>query len=149
VTRLHRTIPVIAAAQMLPQVGSAQSSLEEIVVTAKKREQSVQEVPLSIAAFDEKSYRDVTRGMLDGLAAQITNLQAYATNNFLQGVHIRGIGLNEFQGQYDSPVAQHVDEVYVSKPWMNARAFPWRIRPQLQTPAPHRAAPAPRQSRQR
>ena len=118
---LHRTVPAIAAALMLPQVGSAQSALEEIVVTAKKREQSVQEVPLSIAAFDEKSYRDLTRGTLDGLAAQITNLQAYAANTFLQTVHIRGIGLNEFQGQYDSPIAQHIDEVYVSKPWMNAR----------------------------
>jgi outer membrane receptor protein involved in Fe transport len=95
--------------------------LEEIVVTARKREQSVQEVPLSISAFDEESYRDLTRGTLDGLAAQVTNLQAYGTNSFLQSVHIRGIGLNEFQGQYDSPVAQHVDEVYFSKPWMVAR----------------------------
>ena len=120
-TKKHVSISVIAAAVWLPQVGGAQSPLEEIVVTAKKRQQSVQEVPLSIAAFDAESYRDLTRGTLDGLAAQITNLQAYATNTFLQSVHIRGIGLNEFQGQYDSPVAQHVDEVYFSKPWMTAR----------------------------
>ena len=77
------------------------------------------------AAVDRRvrrdSYRELSRGTLDGLAAQITNLQAYATNTFLQSVHIRGIGLNEFQGQYDSPVAQHIDEVYVSKPWMIAR----------------------------
>ena len=121
VNKMHVSVSAIAAALMLPQVGAAQTALEEIVVTAKKREQSVQEVPLSIAAFDADTYRELTRGTLDGLASQITNLQAYATNTFLQSVHIRGIGLNEFQGQYDSPVAQHVDEVYFSKPWMTAR----------------------------
>jgi outer membrane receptor protein involved in Fe transport len=117
----QRTLSAVIALVLLPRLGAAQSGLEEIVVTAKKREQSVQEVPLSIQAFGGDDYRDLTRGTLDGLAAQVTNLQAYATNTFLQSVHIRGIGLNEFQGQYDSPVAQHVDEVYVSKPWMNSR----------------------------
>jgi iron complex outermembrane receptor protein len=121
VNRMHVSVSAIAAALMLPQVGAAQTPLEEIVVTARKREQSIQEVPLSITAFDADTYRELTRGTLDGLASQITNLQAYATNTFLQSVHIRGIGLNEFQGQYDSPVAQHIDEVYISKPWMNAR----------------------------
>jgi iron complex outermembrane receptor protein len=99
----------------------AAADIEEIVVTAQKREQSVQEVGLTISAMDEDTYRDVTRGTLDGLAAQLSNVQAYASNSFLQSVHIRGIGLNEFQGQYDSPVAQHFDEVYFAKPWMVAR----------------------------
>lgn len=120
--RLSQSEPAPSAAQS--STASEQGSsdkLEDIVVTATKRAQSVQEVPLSISAFDAESYRELSRGTLDGLAAQITNLQAYATNTFLQSVHIRGIGLNEFQGQYDSPVAQHIDEVYVAKPWMTAR----------------------------
>ena len=119
--KLRVSISAFAAAPLLLHLGTARADLEEIVVTATKRAQSAQEVPLSIAAFDADSYKDLSRGTLDGLAAQITNLQAYATNTFLQSVHIRGIGLNEFQGQYDSPVAQHIDEVYISKPWMNAR----------------------------
>ena len=121
--RLRGSVLAVVSATLAGTATAQQSSggLEEIVVTARKREQSVQEVPLSISAFDESSYRDLTRGTLDGLAAQVTNLQAYGTNSFLQSVHIRGIGLNEFQGQYDSPVAQHVDEVYFSKPWMTAR----------------------------
>ncbi|MBT8447774.1 MAG: TonB-dependent receptor plug domain-containing protein, partial [Gammaproteobacteria bacterium] len=100
---------------------SSFAQLEEVIVTAQKREESVQDVGLTIEALDEDSYRELTRGTLDGLAAQLTNVQAYATNSFLQSVHIRGIGLNEFQGQYDAPVAQHFDEVYISKPWMVTR----------------------------
>ncbi len=100
---------------------AAVAQIEEIVVTAQKREQSAQDIGLTVEAFDKDSYRELTAGSLDGLAAQLTNVQAYASNSFLQSVHIRGIGLNEFQGQYDSPVAQHVDEVYISKPWMLSR----------------------------
>ena len=95
--------------------------LEEIIVTAQKREQSVQDVGLTIVAFTGEQYRELTRGTLAGLAGQISNLQAYANNTFLESVHIRGIGLNEFQGQFDSPVATHFDEVYIAKPWMKAR----------------------------
>ncbi len=100
---------------------TAFAELEEVIVTAQKREQSVQDVGLTVSVFDEDAFRELTRGTLDGLAAQMSNVQAYAANTFLQSVHIRGIGLNEFQGQYDSPVAQHIDEVYIAKPWMIAR----------------------------
>jgi iron complex outermembrane receptor protein len=117
-----RLVVLTAAAVLLSLTAApARAQLEEIVVTAQKREQSVQELGLSVSAFDERSYRDLTRGTLDGLAAQLTSVQAYGTNSFIQSVHIRGIGLNEFQGQYDSPVAQHIDEVYISKPWMVTR----------------------------
>lgn len=101
--------------------GTAVAQIEEIVVTAQKREQSAQDVGLTISAFDEDRYRELAGGDLDRFAGQLTNVQAYAPHSFLQSVHVRGIGLNEFQGQYDSPVATHVDEVYIAKPWMLAR----------------------------
>lgn len=103
----------------LPTRAAAQ--IEEIIVTAQKLEESAQDIGLTISAFDGDSFRELTGGSLDGLASQLTNTQAYANNTFLQSVHIRGIGLNEFQGQYDSPVAKHIDEVYVAKPWMSSR----------------------------
>ncbi len=116
-------VPVLIASSNVAQAqqGEGAAILEEIIVTAQKREQSVQDVGLSIAAFTDEQYRELTRGTLDGLAAQISNVQAYSTNTYLESVHIRGIGLNEFQGQYDSPVATHFDEVYIAKPWMKAR----------------------------
>ena len=97
------------------------AQIEEIIVTAQKRAESAQDVGLTISAFHGDSYRELTGGTLDGLTSQVPNVEAYLTNTFFQSVHIRGIGLNEFQGQFDSPVAQHFDEVYTSKAWMVAR----------------------------
>ena len=54
-------------------------ALEEIIVTAQKREQSIQDVGLTISAFTGDRYRELSRGTLDGLAAQISNVQAYST----------------------------------------------------------------------
>jgi len=110
-----------AVALALGHAPTAMAQLEEIIVSAQKFEESAQDIGLTISAFDADSYRELTGGTLDGLTSQLTNTQAYANNTFLQSVHIRGIGLNEFQGQYDSPVARHVDEVYIAKPWMSSR----------------------------
>lgn len=117
--RLLGAAPAALIASLIAPPAGAQ--IEEVIVTAQKREQSVQDIGLTITAFDERSYRELAGGDLDRFAGQITSVQAYAPQTFLQSVHIRGIGLNEFQGQYDSPVAQHVDEVYIAKPWMIAR----------------------------
>ncbi len=111
----------LLVALLILQSGVAISEIEEVVVTARKRVEPVHKVGLTIAVMNHDAYRELTRGTLDGLAAQLSNVQAYATNSYIQSVHVRGIGLNEFQGQYDSPVAQHVDGVYISKPWMIAR----------------------------
>lgn len=95
----------LAATITLAVALPAHAVLEEIVVTATKREESAQDIGLSITAFDERDYRELGAGDLDRFAGQVSNVQAYAPGSFLQSVHIRGIGLNEFQGQYDSPVA--------------------------------------------
>ncbi len=102
-------------------VGAHAGRIEEITVVATKREEAAQRVGLAVTALDDKDFRELTAGRLGALANQISNVEAYVTDSFLQSVHIRGIGLNEFQGQYDSPVAQHIDEVYISKPWMISR----------------------------
>ena len=113
--------PVIVFSFFLISSQNGIAQIEEIVVTAQKRAESVQDVGLTITALDETSYRELTGGTLEGLASQISNVEAYASHTFLRSVHVRGIGLNEFQGQYDSPVATHFDEVYIAKPWMAAR----------------------------
>lgn len=97
------------------------AQIDEIIVTAQKREQSIQEVGLSIAAFDEDALRESDGADISRLAAQISNIEAYRPGTMAQSFYVRGIGLNEFNGNFDSPVAVHIDEVYISKPWMISR----------------------------
>ncbi len=94
--------------------------LEEIIVRAQKRDQSAQEIGVSVSVFDAG---DAERFAADigALAGQAPGVEAYGTGSYLQSFFIRGIGLNEFSGNYNAPVAVHKDEVYVSKNWMAAR----------------------------
>lgn len=96
--------------------------LEEIVVTAQKREQSVQDVGLSIQAFGGERLAEAGVNDVVDVAGLATNVQVnYGLgNNYF---NIRGLGLNEFSSNLDAPVAVHVDEIYQSKGFMTGLAL--------------------------
>ncbi|NIB40186.1 TonB-dependent receptor [Pseudomaricurvus alkylphenolicus] len=98
-------------------------SIEEIVVTAQKREQSQQDVGISISAFGEDAIEKLGLGDMEQLAAAIPNLQALDEAAGLPSFRIRGVGLNEFQAGFDSPVGIHLDEVFLSKPFLASMGF--------------------------
>lgn len=98
------------------------AQLEEIIVTAQKREQSMQELGLTVAVFDEKALKELQGDDLFAIGDQLPNVQIYTSAN-LPSFTIRGIGLNEFQASFDSPVGVHIDEVYMSKPFMVSTPF--------------------------
>jgi outer membrane receptor protein involved in Fe transport len=107
---------LLAVAHAMP----AQAQLEEIIVQAQKRAQNIQDLAISVSAFDSEEV--LTFGNdIGALAGQIPNVESYGNGTFLQAFFIRGIGLNEFSGNFNSPVAVHSDEVYISKNWQAAR----------------------------
>ncbi len=98
-------------AAALAQDNQRQSSLEEIIVTAERRAESVLEVPLSISAYS------------DTLREQIGILSIQDMANFAPGVSfnmntdrpsIRGIARQSNFFTLDSPVANYFDGVYTS-----------------------------------
>ncbi|MDH4110008.1 MAG: TonB-dependent receptor [Gammaproteobacteria bacterium] len=104
-------LPVAAAIAQEPQ---EQGRLEEIVVTAQKREQSAQDTPVAVTVLTGDSL--VKLGIESGNdVAQYTPGLAIAP---VQGVgnvpniSIRGVGLNDFRDFNESPSAVYVDEVY-------------------------------------
>ena len=92
---------------------SSAGMLEEIIVTAQKRAESLQDVPISITALsgDQLAKRQV-RGPED-LALSVPNMQ---TNNVLgDGAPIfslRGISMSDFSLAQNGPIATYYDEVY-------------------------------------
>ena len=86
-------------------------ALEEIVVTAQKREENLQSVPMSITALSSKALE--TRGVrnLQDLQALVPSLQAgafYGANL----ITLRGISTGSTSGAEDPSVAMHIDGVY-------------------------------------
>lgn len=103
--------------------GAAEAPMsDEIVVTAQKRAQSVQDIGINITAFGEDELRRSQATDVGSLASQLTGVVATTSVN-LPAFTVRGIGLNEFASNFDSPVAIHVDEVYKSKPFMATVPF--------------------------
>jgi iron complex outermembrane receptor protein len=91
-----------------------QARLDEITVTAQKREQSVQDTPVAVTVLTGDTL--VKMGVDSGNdVAQYTPGLAIAP---VQGVgnvpniSIRGVGLNDFRDFNESPSAVYVDEVY-------------------------------------
>jgi len=71
--------------------------LETIIVTAQKKAESLQEVPISVAAVTSNDLSDLAAARLDGLSGTVPNAQiGYFSNTpNTASVYIRGIGVNE------------------------------------------------------
>lgn len=99
------------------QEASAPSSfqLEEIVVTAQKRQQSAQDVPIAITALTSDAL--AARG-IDNVSALTFEVPTLQVTNFnaVAFVAIRGIGMENTTAGGDPGVALHVDGVYLARP---------------------------------
>ncbi|HEX7038471.1 MAG TPA: TonB-dependent receptor, partial [Pseudomonadales bacterium] len=99
------------------QAGAAPGPLEEIVVTAERRESTVQETALSISAFSEDVM--LARGIQDteGLHFQVPNFYYSEPGQAaIAQIAIRGIGNENVTAGGDPGVAYHFDGVYLGRP---------------------------------
>ena len=111
-----------SALAFLPVIASA-ALLEEVVVTAQKREQSVYDVGISITAFtgdqiDQLGYTDSTK--VAALAASVDVSAGGGGQN--QQFVIRGASLNEFNEIAEGTTAIYLDEGYIAN--IGAAIFP-------------------------
>lgn len=108
---------VVAASTLsaLPSLTIAAPALEEIIVTAEKREESLQDVPISIAAFTQDSLEMLGISDIKGLASQVPNLliNEFTGSSTTVRLFIRGVGQNDVQVTQDPSVALYMDGVYI------------------------------------
>ncbi len=92
---------------------STAAQLEEVVVTAQLREQSLQDVPVSVSAISGAK-------MMEAGLSKIEDLQAYVPNFTMTessigtDIYIRGIGSGENQG-FEQSVGMYVDGIYYGR----------------------------------
>ncbi|MDX3911535.1 MAG: TonB-dependent receptor [Sphingobium sp.] len=115
-----------ASAQTVPADPTApqasQGGLEDIVVTAQKRAENVQDTPIAISAFSGDTLaRNRVQGIADlsRIAPGIVSGAQYGTNRLF----IRGIGLTSIAIGADPSSAFHVDGVYVGRPSAQLNSF--------------------------
>ncbi len=91
--------------------------LDAITVTARRREESIQDVPLSVSAFDAQDLEQIQAQNIDSLQGAVPNLnivQGRGSSNSVN-VFIRGIGQPDALQTFDPGVGMYVDDVYYSR----------------------------------
>lgn len=110
------SVGLLAAAISLPS--SANFLLEEVIVTAQKREQSMQDVGISVSAFSGDQLKDLGVTNSTEITQQIPGMQLQTFTPAFTIINLRGISQNNFQDNLEAPVAVYVDGAYVAS--MNA-----------------------------
>ena len=98
---------------------NAQGVLEEIVVTARKREESLQDTPISVTAFTGDTLEAQHIDNLDAIASFTPNMEFDSSSTFsgssgAGSIFIRGIGQVDFTLTTEPGVGVYLDGVYVS-----------------------------------
>ncbi|WP_375402972.1 TonB-dependent receptor [uncultured Sphingomonas sp.] len=110
--RAARTGPSADAGQAVgTDTAQRSDTLEEIVVTAQKRDENLQRVPIAITALPAARLESVGVTTTQNLAAALPGLQLLNVLNQLSP-RIRGIGSSFASPGLESPVATYVDGVY-------------------------------------
>jgi iron complex outermembrane recepter protein len=90
--------------------------LEEVVVTAQKREQNVQDVGISVSAFTGEQIQQLgytNAQQITALAPGVSTIQPNGPANY--AIAIRGVAQNDFISNQESPVSIYIDDVYLSQ----------------------------------
>ena len=112
---LMSTMPL--RAQTTTPAEEDERGISDIVVTAQRRAQSVQDVPIAISAFSSAQIEAQGANNALQLAQYVPNL--VAQNNTGTGsanaYYLRGLGNSESIATFDPPVGTYVDDIYISR----------------------------------
>lgn len=117
---LLRSLPLsILFASLYPDVSLAQRSasvMEEVVVTAQKREENASDVGIAISAYTSEQMEALNMTSGSDVAAQAPAVETrrnYAGRGLVTNLFIRGVGSTDLNSGSEQPVAAFVDDFYI------------------------------------
>ena len=123
---LTLALAALPAGQVLAQDQAAAAEPEKteaeqlgtITVTARKRQETLQEVPIAVTAFSAQKLDDFNVEDLSDLDAQVPNLTVYAARGSSSTItaYIRGVGQADPLWGVDPGVGIYLDDVYIARP---------------------------------
>ncbi len=109
------TVTSVLFSPSLPILAEDELHFEEIIVTAQRRLETLQEIPIAVTAFDATSVRHLD---LDDMMSMTAIVPGFGMSNFNLGQpqpYIRGIGSNEDSAGGDASVVVYIDGIYVAR----------------------------------
>src|SRR5450631_38516 len=126
VLAMQAAFPYLLSAPVRAQTNPAESSthsasrdsIEEVIVTARRREESLQDVPISLTALSAAAIVGRSAANLSDLTAATPNVQIAPSSivgNAAAAIFIRGIGQFDNSITTDPGVGVYVDGVYFAQ----------------------------------
>jgi iron complex outermembrane receptor protein len=113
-------------AEQPPATAAAQprevTRFEEIVVTAQRREQNIQDVGIAVTPLDDRALQNLNITTATDIVKAVPNLRMNAYSSSQVVFNIRGVSQNDYGDQQEPPVAVYQDDSYSSS--INLAGFP-------------------------
>jgi outer membrane receptor protein involved in Fe transport len=111
---------VTGSLSLLSSAAFAQDTLQEVVVTAQKREQNIQNVPIAITAFTADTLKSKGIGDIHALSNLTPNVNLdsgapFSGDSSVLSASIRGIGQDDFAFNLDPGVGVYLDGVFLAR----------------------------------
>jgi len=111
---LYAVVGVLGCAQVVAQ------ELQEVVVTAERREEKLQDVPIAVSAFTSETLINRALGDVHALAnlTPSVNLEAgapFSGDRSVLSASIRGVGQDDFAFNLNPGVGVYLDGVYLAR----------------------------------
>ncbi len=104
------------AAPATPDAADADSAVEQLVVTARRREEKLQDAPITVSAVSGRVLQSERIDRVADYAAKIANFQAVQQNTRVSTLTIRGVGGNANSDGSEAGVGLIVDNVFFTHP---------------------------------
>ena len=104
---------VSAASFNAAQLAAAQ--IEEVIVTTQKREQSLQDVPLSVSAFTGNFIEKAQISDAKELALLTPGVSGDTDDSFLDSINVRGISTNDFGVGAEPSIGVYQNGIYLGR----------------------------------
>jgi len=110
------------AAKSLVKEKGGNRTLEEIVVTAQRREESLSDVPIAVSAFGESEIEDRSMTSFSDVAPSTPGF-IFAQSFAGSSPTVRGIGSDRYLASNESGVAMYLDDIYLGRPYLPQAAL--------------------------
>ncbi len=91
--------------------------IEEIIVTAQKRAESAQDVPISLQVLSGEQIRQLGILRADDILSHFPNVSTNASNEVNTGFTIRGVGTSNYHGNVARAIGVYQDDVSIPSPF--------------------------------
>ena len=104
-----------ALAQTKAAAGSSGTQVEEVIVTAQKREERLLDVGLAVSSLNAETLRTQRVTTSSDLVGQVPNVDVKENIPGAQAIiSVRGVGLNDFSSTNNSTVGVYIDDVFLA-----------------------------------